>query len=277
MSDITEGVAKPRPAPTPSNMGLWLDRLLVPVSVVAMVIFWEYSVTAFKVPEYLVPPPSAVFRSLSNMWNSGLLLTHGVITLIEAALGFVIAFVFSTILAICIAESRLFERLIYPYLAALQSMPKVAIAPLVMIWFGMGIESKIVLSALLSFFPMLVNAVEGLKSVDDKRARLFRSLGASRFQTLRLLKIPNALPFLLVGIELGTIYAMLGAIVAEFVGASQGLGAYLLSMNFQMDAAGSFALLAVLALYGILMQFALRAVRNRFLFWSRSNNHSQGA
>jgi len=277
MTDTAETAAKPRRASRPSKVGVWLDRLLVPASVILMVILWEYSVGAFNVPEYLVPPPSAVFRSLSNMWSSGLLLTHGTITLIEAALGFLIAFVFSTVLAICIAESRLFERLIYPYLAALQSMPKVAIAPLVMIWFGMGIESKVVLSALLSFFPMLVNAVEGLKSVDDKRARLFRSLGASRLRTLRLLKIPSALPFLLVGIELGTIYAMLGAIVAEFVGSSKGLGAYLLSMNFQMDAAGSFALLAVLALYGILMQFALRAVRNHFLFWSRNSNHTQGA
>lgn len=277
MINVGEAAVKPRRVSRPSNIGLWLDRVVVPASVVAMVIFWEYAVTAFSIPEYLVPPPSAVFRSLSNMWSSGLLVTHGMITLWEAALGFLIAFLISTVLAVCISESRLFERLIYPYLAALQSMPKVAIAPLIMIWFGMGIESKIVLSALLSFFPMLVNAVEGLKSVDDKRARLFRSLGAGRFQTLRLLKIPNALPFLLVGIELGTIYAMLGAIVAEFVGSSQGLGAYLLSMNFQMDAAGSFALLAVLALYGILMQFALRAVRNRFLFWSRNTNHSQGA
>lgn len=274
---MTDVAVKPRPASRRSNLGRWLDRLLVPASVVVMVIFWEYAVTALAIPEYLVPPPSAVFRSLSNMWESGLLVTHGVITLLEAALGFLIAFILSTMLAIGISEFRLFERLIYPYLAALQSMPKVAIAPLVMIWFGMGIESKIVLSALLSFFPMLVNAVEGLKSIDDKRARLFRSLGASRLQTLRLLKIPNALPFLLVGIELGTIYAMLGAIVAEFVGSSQGLGAYLLSMNFQMDAAGSFALLAVLALYGILMQFVLRAVRNRLLFWSRNTNHSQGA
>jgi NitT/TauT family transport system permease protein len=155
-------------------------------------------------------------------------------------------------------------------------MPKVALAPLIMIWFGMGMESKVVLSALLSFFPMLVNTVEGLKSVDSKRVALFKVLGASRLQTLWRLKIPNALPFILAGIELGAIYAMLGAIVAEFVGSPFGIGAYLMSMTYQMDAAGSFAILLVLALYGMTVQFMLRAARRKFLFWSRIPGNSDG-
>ena len=269
MTVLTESAVVDRLAPKRPRGRNLLDRLLVPASVAVVVAVWEVTVRALDIPQYLIPPPSAVMRSLVTMWNTGLLVSNGLFTLGEAVAGFLIAFVTSMIFATCIAESRLFERLIYPYLAAIQSMPKVAIAPLIMIWFGVGIESKIVLSALLSFFPMLVNAVEGLKSVDEKRARLFQSLGSSRLQTLRLLKIPHALPFLLVGVELGTIYAMLGAIVAEFVGSSKGLGAYLLSMNYQMDAAGSFGILAVLALYGIFMQVLLRAIRHRFFFWSR--------
>lgn len=257
---IEAGIPRPRPM-------LWLSHALVPASVVAVLLAWQALVWAFDVPAYLVPAPTAVMRSLLVMLRSGTLAANALMTLTEAAGGFVIALFAAMLLAVCIAESRLFERLIYPYLAALQSVPKVAIAPLIMIWFGMGLESKVVLSALLSFFPMLVSAVEGLKSTDPKRTMLFKSLGATRIQTLRLLKIPHALPFLLVGVELGTVYAMLGAIVAEFVGSSNGLGAYLLSMNYQMDAAGSFALLSVLAIYGLFMQYALRAIRNKILFW----------
>ena len=269
-----------RSAPSPARIS-WsaiLDRLLVPSTIVIFFLMWEFLVRHFEVPQYLLPPPSAVLASLSNMWNAGVLQEHAAVTLFEAVCGFLIALSAALICGILIAESRLFERVIYPYLAAMQSMPKVALAPLIMIWFGMGVESKIVLSALLSFFPMLVNTVEGLKSVDAKRIALLKVLGASRLATLRLLKIPNALPFLLAGIELGAIYAMLGAIVAEFVGSPHGIGAYLMSMTYQMDAPGAFALLLVLALYGMTVQFFLRTARRKLLFWSRlPNTHDGGA
>jgi NitT/TauT family transport system permease protein len=253
-----------------------LDHILVPASVVLVFTLWEFLTRYYEVPQYLVPAPTAVLRSLANMWGNGLLQQHGSITLLEALGGFLIAFSAAMLFGVLIAESRLFERVVYPYLAAMQSMPKVALAPLIMIWFGMGIESKIVLSALLAFFPMLVNTVEGLKSVDPKRVSLLKVVGASRLQTMWLLKIPNALPFMLAGIELGAIYAMLGAIVAEFVGSPFGIGAYLMSMTYQMDAAGSFAILLVLAVYGMTVQLTLRAVRRRFLFWSRLSTNPDG-
>jgi NitT/TauT family transport system permease protein len=150
-------------------------------------------------------------------------------------------------------------------------MPKVAIAPLVVIWFGFGLSSKVVLAALLAFFPMLVNAVEGLRAADSGRLKLMRALDASRWQTLRHVRLPYAMPFFLAGIELAGIYSMLGALVGEFVGAQKGIGYWLMAMNMNVDTSGSFALLALLALYGICLQRLVAAVRRRSLFWAQTD------
>ena len=175
-------------------------------------------------------------------------------------------------LAVLISEFRVCEKLIYPYVVALQSMPKVAVGPLIVIWFGFGISSKVALSALLAMFPMLVNFVQGLRAADRGRLNLMRALDASRWQTLWLVRIPYALPFFLAGLELGAIYAMLGAIVGEFLGSTGGLGNWLLAMNLNLDISGSFALLVLLALYGIALQGMVNVLRRKVLFWSQHND-----
>ena len=146
-------------------------------------------------------------------------------------------------------------------------MPKVALAPLIVIWFGFGFDSKVILAALIAFFPMLVNTVEGLKSVDEKRIRLLISLDATRWQILYFIKLPNAMPFLVAGVELAATYSMLGAIVAEFVAPSNGIGSYMLSMTAQMQTSATFALLGVLAAYGAAVQFLIKLARAYLLFW----------
>jgi NitT/TauT family transport system permease protein len=158
---------------------------------------------------------------------------------------------------------------VYPYFTAIQAMPKIAIAPLIVIWFGYGYPSKIVVAALLSFFPMLVSFVEGLKATDEGRLKLMRAMTATRWQILKLLRIPYALPFVFAGLELGGLYAMLGAIVAEFVGASAGIGNWLIAMNVNLDTSSTFALLVVLAIYGLVFQKLISALRRRTLFWAR--------
>jgi NitT/TauT family transport system permease protein len=155
-------------------------------------------------------------------------------------------------------------------------MPKVAIAPLIVIWFGFGLTSKIVLAALLAFFPMLVNAVEGLRAADGGRLKLMRSLDASRWQTLRHVRLPYAMPFFLAGVELAGIYSMLGALVGEFVGAQKGIGYWLMAMNMNVDTSGSFALLVLLALYGICLQRGVAVIRRRSLFWAQTQRKAVG-
>lgn len=245
------------------------DAALLPVSFIILLLVWEAAVRIFNVPIFVVPPPSRVFQSLVTMTSSGLLFTHFFITFTEAVCGFLIAVTMAATLAITMTEWKFAERLLYPYLTALQSMPKVAVAPLIVIWFGYGLPSKIVVAALLSFFPMLVSFVEGLKATDEGRLKLMRAMNASRWQTLRYVRIPYALPFVLAGVELGGLYAMLGAIVAEFVGASAGIGNWLIAMNVNLDTSSTFALLIVLALYGVLFQRLIAFARARVLFWAR--------
>lgn len=247
----------------------FIDAGLLPISFICLLIVWEVVVRMFEVPIFLVPAPSRVAYSLYTMLSSGLLIWHFGITFLEAVGGFIIAFIVAAVCSAVITESKLAERLIYPYFTAVQSMPKVAIAPLIVIWFGYGYSSKVVLAALLSLFPMLVNFVEGLKSADEGRLKMMRAMDASRMQVLRYVKIPYALPFFFAGIELGGLYAMLGAIVAEFVGASAGVGNWLIAMNVNLDTASTFALLLVLAVYGMTFQRLISALRRRSLFWAQ--------
>jgi len=243
--------------------------LLFPVSLGVLLGAWEGLVAWAGVPIYILPPPSMIAGSLVDILGNRLLYENAAVTLLETISGFGLAVVFAVAFAVLITESTLLERILYPYFAALQSMPKVAIAPLVVIWFGFGLSSKIVLAGLLAFFPMLVNAVEGLRAADPGRLKLMRALDASRWQVLRHVRLPYAMPFFLAGIELAGIYAMLGALVGEFVGAQKGIGYWLMAMNMNVDTSGSFALLVLLALYGVGLQALIARVRRRSLFWAQ--------
>jgi NitT/TauT family transport system permease protein len=250
--------------------------LQLPLSAVILVVVWEAAVRWLAVPIYILPPPSAIAASLWDILASPLLYANAATTLLEAVCGFGIAVALGLVFAILITESETCARVIYPYFAALQSMPKVAIAPLIVIWFGFGLSSKIVLAALLAFFPMLVNAVEGLRAADSGRLKLMHALDASRWQTLRHVRLPYAMPFFLAGLEMAGIYSMLGALVGEFVGSQQGIGYWLMAMNMNVDTSGSFALLVLLALYGVALQQVVGWVRRRSLFWARPGKTKKG-
>jgi NitT/TauT family transport system permease protein len=239
-----------------------------PLSLVLVLVLWEAAVGYFEVPLYILPPPSTVVRALVLMFGNPLLYGNALVTFGEALAGFGLACVTATIFAVLISESAFCERVIYPYFTALQSMPKVALAPLIVIWFGYGYSSKIVLAGLLALFPMLVNFIQGLKSADAGRLKLMRSMQASRWQTLRHVRLPYAAPFFLAGVQLGTVYAMLGALVGEFVGARAGLGNWLMAMNMNLDTSNSFALLVLLATYGIVVHRLIASVRRKLLFWN---------
>jgi NitT/TauT family transport system permease protein len=151
-----------------------------------------------------------------------------------------------------------------------QALPKVALAPLVLVWFGVGLPSKVVLAGLIAFFPLMVNTIVGLRSVDEDRINLMRSLDASETQIFWMLRLPSALPFIMAGLEVAMIFALIGAIVAEYVGATAGLGVLINSLNFGGDVAGIFSILLILSVMGLLLNQVIVLIRRRVLFWDAS-------
>ena len=242
--------------------------LLIPLVFVVFVGSWEWVVRAWKIPEYLVPAPSTVAGALARGVRSGLYVANFSVTLSEALLGFLIAAVAGIAMGAVIAQFRVLEQTFYPYLVALQTLPKIAIAPLIIVWFGFGISSKIIVAATVAFFPVLVNVIVGLKTIDPAKLDLMRSLRASRWQTFRLVTFPNALPFVFAGLDIAVVFSVLGAIVGEFVGAQKGLGNLILQFNFSLDIAGVFAVLILLSVMGVALHLAMQAVQKRLIFWA---------
>jgi len=242
--------------------------LLIPLVFVVFVGAWEWLVDAWKIPDFLVPAPSTVAGALARGVRSGLYVANFWVTLSEALLGFVIAAAAGIVAGAVIAQFRVVEQTFYPYLVALQTLPKIAIAPLIIVWFGFGISSKIIVAATVAFFPVLVNVIVGLKAIDPAKLDLMRSLRASRWQTFRLVTFPNALPFVFAGLDIAVVFSVLGAIVGEFVGAQKGLGNLILQFNFSLDIAGVFAVLILLSVMGVALHLAMQAVQKRLIFWA---------
>lgn len=242
--------------------------VLIPLVFVVFVGLWEWVVRFFGVPAFLMPAPSTVMAALTNGLGSGLYVAHFWVTLYEALLGFLIAAVSGILLGALIAQWRLVEQTFYPYLVALQTLPKIAVAPLIIVWFGFGIPSKVIIAATVAFFPVLVNVIVGLKTIDQPKLDLMRSLKATRWQIFRLVTFPNALPFVFAGLDIAIVFSVLGAIVGEFVGAQRGLGNLILQFNFALDIAGVFAVLILLSVLGVSLHLVMQAIQRRVIFWA---------
>jgi NitT/TauT family transport system permease protein len=251
-----------------------LLRLLLVLAVLAA---WEGAVRLFDIPAYIVPAPSKVFVALYRGIASMLYIRHLWITLIETLLGFVVGSIVALVLGTLIALSRRCEYFLYPFILMFQAMPKVALAPLIIIWFGLGLTSKVAQASLTAFFPLMVNTIAGLRSADEDRVALMRSLDASEMQIFRMLRMPGAMPYIFAGFEIAMMLSLIGAIVAEFVGAQKGLGVLMMSMTFTMDTAGQFSVLLVLALVGLLLNSIIIVIRKRLLFWDRSQDRMSDA
>jgi len=233
-------------------------------------VLWQAAVRTFRVPSFILPAPSEIGLALYRGAMSGIYLHHSWITLVETVLGFLLGSAVAFLTGTVLAASRRTEYFLYPFIVMFQNMPKVALAPLIIIWFGLGLASKVVSAALIAFFPLLVNTIVGLRSADEDRIDLMRSLGASQMQIFWMLRLPSALPFLMAGLEVAMVFSLVGAIVAEFVGAEAGLGMLIQSRNFSMDVAGEFAVLFILAALGLALNVVVVLVRRRVLFWDPS-------
>ena len=241
------------------------------ILVVAMLAVWELVVRLLSVPAFVLPAPSSVAVALWRGTASMLYVEHLYVTVAETLLGFVVGSVLALALGTVIALSRRVEYFVYPFVVMFQAMPKVALAPLIIVWFGLGLASKIAQAAFTAFFPLMVNTIAGLRSADEDRVALMRSLDASEMQIFTMLRVPSAMPFIMAGFEIAMVLSLIGAIVAEFVGAQRGLGMLIMSMTFNMDVAGQFSVLLVLSVLGLLLNAIIVGIRKRVLFWDPSN------
>ena len=236
-----------------------------------LLVVWQVVVKLFDVSTILVPAPTAVAGSLVDGFQDGSLMTHSVVTLKEILLGFGIAVGSALVSAVLITQFRAVERVLFPLLILTQTIPKVAMAPLLIVWFGIGISSKVLTVALIAFFPLLINAVLGFRSAAHEQVEMLRSFGASRTQVMRHLQIPSALPHIFAGLEVAVILSVTGAVVAEFVGSSEGLGYLIQASNFTLDVARTFAVIVVLSAVGIALHAAVVQLGKWLVFWTATH------
>ena len=232
-----------------------------------VIVFWEIIPLWFSVPSYVFPRLSSI--AASTWAAKELLEVHFVTTFLESASGFALGSIIGFVVGLLMAESRLFSRIMLPYVIGSNSIPVVAIAPLIILWFGHGIFSKIVLSAFLCFFPLCINCYKGLNEYDVLYEELFRIYGANKVEFLIRFKLPNSIPFIFVGLKLNATFSVIGAIVAEFVGANAGLGFGMLQASYNLNTPRLWGYLIVSCLLGMSMYLVIVLVEKYML-----NRHS---
>lgn len=242
---------------------------LVIISVLLVLAIWQLAVILGGFPSFILPAPALVYQRLVQALFDGTLLRNSLVTLAEVLLGLALGVSVATVLGYLLAKSLHLERLLSPYIIASQSIPIVAIAPLLVIWFGPGLISKILICSLVVFFPVLINTVVGMRAVSDDLRDLMRSLHATRWQTLRILEIPAALPVFLGGLRIGATLSVIGAVVGEFVGAKSGLG-FLINVGRGMyDTALVFVAVFTLILMAMGLYGLVALMEKRLLRWQQ--------
>ena len=242
-----------------------MKRLAPLAGILVFLAVWEAGVRILKVPPYLMPPPSAVFLVFVNEFQK--LLYHGWVTTYEMLAGYALAVAVAVPLAIAITSSERFDRFITPQMLFFQVVPKVAIAPLFLVWFGVGATPKILVAFLISFFPIVIDAAVGLRSMSAEMRDLARSMGASRWQVFAQFRLPTSLPYLFSGLKVAATLAVAGAVVGEFVGADKGLGYLLLVTNSNMETALMFATIVALTIIGLVFFYAVEFLEKLLIPW----------
>lgn len=248
----------------------WLYPVLF---MLLLILLWEVYVRVAHVPAYLVPAPSAILTRM--LTSRAVLMKHGWVTLIEVLAGFAGGIIMGGILAIAIVYSPLVERTLYPLIVASQAVPKIAIAPLFILWFGFGLWPKVVVTILLTFFPIVVATADGLMSVDRNLINLLRSVHAPEWVIFTKVRLPNALPPIMTGLKIAITLAVVGAVVGEWVGADSGLGYLLQYANTQLDSTLLFSALMYLVIIGIVLYVAVEWLERKLLPWQEKVRNTQ--
>lgn len=263
-----EKAPKPGPAPAMKRRdNRWARLALAGISLILFLGLWELVIRLGNYPAFILPSPSQVLARAVMLIQDGTLWRHTRATLIEVLAGLTLGLIVASVLGYALAKSRLAERLLSPYIVASQAIPVVALAPLLVIWFGPGMTTKVLVAALIVFFPVLINVMVGVRSVEPDLRDLMRSLEATRWQTFTKLEVPAALPVLLGGVKIGATLSVIGAVVGEFLGTSEGLGYLINEGRGLYDTPKMFVGLFGLVTLALILYSAASWLERRALRW----------
>lgn len=253
-------------AGTAAKLKAGLGRLLPSFLLfAAMLVIWEGVSRGFKLPEFVLPPPTSIIKVLIE--RQGPLSFAAWVTAKEVLFGFVLSAIVGAAVALVIARFAAFGRALYPLVVLFQTVPKIALAPLFILWFGFDLFPKVALIVVIAFFPVAINMLVGLQSVDPNLVALLRSVGASRNEILLRIQIPNSLPYLMAGLKVAVTLAVIGAIVGEFAGAQAGLGYMIQFASTQMETSLVFAALVQVSVLGLLFYYVIEFIEWRYVDW----------
>jgi NitT/TauT family transport system permease protein len=273
--NVTRGLAFQSYLASPLNAVL---RGWLPLLVFALLIgTWEGAARLSLVDPMILPAPSDIAANFIEGFASGIYGQNLKVTLFQALSGFALACAMGICVGSISSFSERFARALQPILIAVEATPKIALAPLIIVWFGYGMGSKVVLATTIAFFPVFIGTVAGLRAAEQGRLDVLRALGASRLQMFRMVALPGALPHIFAGINVAVVLALLGAIVGEFMGSKEGLGTLILYANGNLDTARVFSILLVLAATGLTLHGLIGMLRRRLLFWDASRDETYAA
>jgi NitT/TauT family transport system permease protein len=248
-----------------SAAAAFLKRLTPVAGILVFLAIWQIGVVVYQVPAYLLPPPTMIAQTFVDEFPR--LLRHGWITTYEMLGGYALAVAVALPLAIAITSSKRFDEFVMPTMLFFQVVPKVAIAPLFLVWFGVGTTPKVLVAFLISYFPIVIDAAVGLRSMSPEMNDLARSMGASRMQVFAQFRLPTSLPYLFSGLKVAATLAIAGAVVGEFVGADKGLGYLLLTTNSNMETSLMFATIVALTIIGLAFFYLVEFVESLLIPW----------
>jgi len=248
--------------------GSFTERYASVLLAVAILLVWQFAVPLLGLSEFVLPTPLAIGKRIVTDFN--LLAAHSYITLLEVLAGFLAGVLIGIPLALAIFYSKAFERAVYPLLVALQTVPKIALAPLLVLYLGYGWWPKISLAFLISFFPIVISTVVGLQSLDKGLVNMVRSMGSTEWQTFFKVRLPAALPSIFGGLKVAISLAVIGAIIGEYIAAERGLGYLQLQANSQFDTTLNFATVVTISLLGVLLYFVLALIESKVSYQRES-------
>lgn len=235
------------------------------VGITGLIVCWQLVIVLFSIPEFILPTPYVT--GISFLSKLGLLFPHALATIYETCVGLVLAIIFSVIFSVILVWFKLVEKTVMPVMVFLQTTPKIAVAPLFLVWFGVGYTPKVIISFWLAYFPIVINMITGLRDIQPEMIDLASSMSATKLQTLIKIRLPNSLPYFFSGVKLGAMVALLGAVVGEYVGADKGLGYLIMWANSSYDIKLLFSVVIALVLLGKVIYSTVTWIEKYAISW----------